>query len=96
MNKIVREHYPASRLPEDLRTGLQGAEHVRVVIEAMDDRPAGTFGYPAFAPVPADSSVSGAEMLEDLKAYKAKHGSTTSEDEAVSRIRKLRDEWDDE
>lgn len=96
MNKIVREHYPASRLPEDLRTGLRGAEHVRVVIETVDDGPGDASGYAALAPVPADSSVSGAQMLEDLKAYKAKHGSTTSEEEAVSRIRKLRDEWDDE
>ena len=96
MNKIVREHYPAARLPEDLRTGLQGVEHVRVVIETVDDRPADVLDEPALTPIPADNSVSGAQMLEDLKVYKAKHGATTSEEEAVSRIRKLRDEWDDE
>ena len=33
MNKIVREHYPASRLPEDLREGLDPRSSVRVVIE---------------------------------------------------------------
>jgi hypothetical protein len=33
MNKIVREHYPVNRLPEDLREGLNPNDVVRVVIE---------------------------------------------------------------
>lgn len=32
MNKIVKEHYPASRLPEDLRKELQGDAWVRIEI----------------------------------------------------------------
>ena len=37
MNKIVREHYPVSALPEDLRQGLDPAGYVRVVIDAPVD-----------------------------------------------------------
>jgi hypothetical protein len=96
MNKIVREHYPAARLPEDLRAGLHGIKHVRIVIETSED-PLGDDGMEtAITPIPADRSISGVQMLEGLRAYRARHGATTSGDEAVQRIRKLRDEWDDE
>jgi hypothetical protein len=96
MNKIVREHYPAARLPEDLRAGLHGVEHVRIVIETSEDSPGDDGLETAFHPIPADRSISGAEMLAGLQAYKARQGATTSGDEAVRRIRELRDEWDDE
>ena len=33
MNKLVREHYPVSNLPEDLREGLDGKGEVTVTIE---------------------------------------------------------------
>jgi len=33
MNKIVKEHYPASRLPEDLRAGLDPDVEVTVTVE---------------------------------------------------------------
>jgi hypothetical protein len=33
MNRIIREHYPASRLPEDLRAGVDPAATVTVTIE---------------------------------------------------------------
>lgn len=42
MNRIVREHYPAARLPEDLQDELGGAATVRLVIEADIARPAHT------------------------------------------------------
>jgi hypothetical protein len=32
MNRVVREHYPASKLPEDLRTGVDPAATVAVTI----------------------------------------------------------------
>jgi hypothetical protein len=34
MNKIVREHYPVSKLPEDLREGLDLAATVIVTVTA--------------------------------------------------------------
>lgn len=36
MNKIVREHYPVERLPEDLRAELGLARTVTLVIETDD------------------------------------------------------------
>ena len=36
MNKIVREHYPVGRLPEDLREGLDPSAHVTVTITEED------------------------------------------------------------
>jgi hypothetical protein len=40
MNKIVKEHYPASRLPEDLREGVDPAATVTVTIVEEQEAPA--------------------------------------------------------
>lgn len=77
MNKIVREHYPASKLPDDLRTGLPGSATVRVTIEAESTK------------------LTVQEMLEQLKQVRQKLPHKVSIEEAVQRIRTLRDEWDD-
>ena len=37
MNKIIRENYPASRLPEDLREGIDPSRKVTVTV--VDDTP---------------------------------------------------------
>jgi hypothetical protein len=39
MNKIVKEHYPASRLPDDLRTGVDPSSTVTVTIVEEEKRP---------------------------------------------------------
>ncbi len=39
MNRIVREHYPASRLPEELRAGLDPKASVTVTVEEVEPRP---------------------------------------------------------
>jgi hypothetical protein len=39
MNRIVKEHYPASRLPEDLRHGLHPDAAVTVTIVEEATRP---------------------------------------------------------
>ena len=39
MNRIVKEHYPASRLPEDLRQGVDPAAIVTVTIVEEPGRP---------------------------------------------------------
>jgi hypothetical protein len=38
MNKIIREHYPASKLPEDLREGvdLESTVTVTVTVEGLN------------------------------------------------------------
>jgi hypothetical protein len=75
MNKIVRERYPASQLPDDLRVGLDSKAHVRVTIEQE-------------SPVSEDASRLRAMLVAARRASPA-------DDDPVSRIRKLRDEWDD-
>jgi len=39
MNKIVREHYPASRLPDDLRVGVDPEARVTVTVTLEEQRP---------------------------------------------------------
>ena len=39
MNRITREHYPASRLPEDLRAGVDPSSTVTVTIVEEEKRP---------------------------------------------------------
>jgi len=39
MNRIIRENYPASRLPEDLRSGVDPAATVTVTIVEEERRP---------------------------------------------------------
>lgn len=38
MNKIVKEHYPVEKLPEDLRAGLGAATHVRITVVLEDEQ----------------------------------------------------------
>jgi hypothetical protein len=85
MNKIVREHYPVENLPADLREGLGDGETVRVVIEV---------DAPTWEDAPKPRTVK--ETLEQLE--KLRQGRTPDPDvtEAVSRVRALRNEWEDE
>lgn len=39
MNKIVKEHYPASRLPVELREGIDPAGHVTVTVIEEEQPP---------------------------------------------------------
>ena len=39
MNRIVLEHYPASKLPEDLRAGVDPSSTVTVTIVEEEKRP---------------------------------------------------------
>ena len=85
MSKIVREHYPVENLPADLREGLSEGSTVRVVVEVdgtkTDD--------------PKRRSVK--QTLEHLERLRQGRVPDTDTDvaEAVSRIRALRDEWED-
>ena len=97
MNKIVREHYPASKLPEELRQGFGPDATVKIVIEEegeVDGRH--VLRLADGDRISSDRSETVDELLEKIRAHKEKYGSTTSGDEAVQRIRALRDEWDDE
>ena len=77
MNKIVLEHYPASRLPADLRGKFAPGASVTVTVEEEVRKP-----------------LSREALLELMRKAQANAPGTTLE-EAVARIRALRDEWDD-
>jgi len=76
MNRIVKEHYPASKLRKDLRDGLDPSSMVTVTIEEVYTAPT------------REELVT---MLEDARK-RAKPGTIQ---DAVARVRALRDEWDD-
>lgn len=69
-NKVIIEHYPAEKLPEELRPGIDTSRTVRVTVEPE----------PKAAPGRALSPLLGTAR------------GTYNEEEAVSFIRRLRDE----
>ena len=78
MNKIVLEHYPASKLPEELRESIAPDATMRVTVEEESHR----------APLTRE------ELLRSLREARRNAPGVTLE-EAVARIRALRDEWED-
>jgi len=56
MNKIVREHYPASKLPADLRAGVDPSSMVTVTIAVEGE--------------PTRTRMSIAELLEKARSAK--------------------------
>jgi hypothetical protein len=77
MNKIIHEHYPAAKLPDDLREGIDPSRHVTVTVVEEEQRP---------------SRERLVQLLEEARQRLVEDVST---EEAVRRIRDLRDEWDD-
>jgi hypothetical protein len=92
MNKIVRERYPVANLPEDLRAEFEGLDTVTVSIqaEAITGRD--------FWPISLDqmSPRNPAEIPADIQRIRHSGLPGVTPEEAVKRIRELRDEWDDE
>ncbi len=80
MNKIVREHYPASKLPEDMRMSFSPHASVTITIVEEADPKALT----------KDEFIA---MIR--KSQEEKRGRGVTLDEAAARVRALRDEWDD-
>lgn len=80
MNKLVKQHYPASKLPADLRVGLKpdGIVTVTVVEEDAEVR----------KPLSRDD-------LRSLLEAAQSDSEGRDVNAAVDRIRALRDEWDD-
>lgn len=77
MNKIVRNHYPAAKLPKELRGSIAEGSSVKVTIEEEQVR-----------------HFSRDELKRQLEAVRGRLERKVSVDEAVARIRELRDEWD--
>ena len=100
MNKIVREHYPVSKLPEDLREGLANVETVKIVIEG-DHELTGLAAletaerhYEQYISTLRPMTLK--EMMADRLANPDRYRGKVTPEEAVARIRELRDEWDDD
>jgi hypothetical protein len=53
--KIVTEHYPAEKLPEELRAGLETGQLVRVTVEPEEPGKAGFEGAGAGVYSPEDA-----------------------------------------
>ncbi|ALA17040.1 hypothetical protein AL346_06005 [Chelatococcus sp. CO-6] len=85
MGRVVREHYPVSKLPEDLRDDLDPTATVRVVIEE-EVRPG------AKAPEQTRERQQIFKKLADFR--RQARPSFSSADEINAHVRSLRDEWD--
>jgi len=96
MNKIVREHYPVSKLPEDLRNEFDGFETVKIVGDPKEQAPSDRDKEFWSTPIGELKPRSHAEFMADLDRIRSLGLPNVTPDEAVARIRALRDEWDDE
>jgi hypothetical protein len=77
MGRVELRHYPASKLPAELRGAFVEGDFVNVTVETDVNKPA-----------------SREEVLKVLRRH-VPDGQGVSIEEAVRRIRELRDEWDD-
>ena len=79
MNKIVSEHVKASEVPPRFREGIDDSALVTVVVQQE-----GT-----------ESEQASRARLSDLIEQARQRAKGITTEEAVERIRSLRDEWDD-
>lgn len=76
---IVLDDYPVAALPEDLRRKARGAKSVRLTMEPI---------------IEPERSLS--EILADVTRLRAEGKiQPVSPEDAVARVRAIRDEWDD-
>lgn len=100
MNKIVMEHYPVEKLPEDLRVGLPDTGSARVTVEVTTEKPEEENSLRVFFGLPKEDAVIDVQanlrkLLDDMRDNPAAYQGNTTLEEAVQRIRELRDEWED-
>jgi hypothetical protein len=67
MNRIIRENYPASKLPEDLRAGVDPAATVTVTIVEEEKRPEKVMSLDEIFSMKGFQRRSAAEIDEDLR-----------------------------
>lgn len=77
MGRVELKHYPASKLPNELRGAFIEGDFVNITVEADASRP-----------------MTQEDLLKMLK-HNFPRGEGVPIEEAVKRVRKLRDEWDD-
>lgn len=97
MNKIVREHYPVSKLPEELRNEFAGFATVTLVGEQGDTSSDSVHqeGYHDYDEMMASiKPMTWKELYADMRANPEHYRGGVTPEEAVARVRALRDEWD--
>jgi len=67
MNRIIREHYPASKLPDDLRAGMNPSATVTVTIVEEEKRPENVMSLEEIFSLRGFRRRSAAEIDEDLR-----------------------------
>ena len=80
MGRVELKHYPASKLPADLRGEIGLDSIVSVVVEVESDD--------------LVKPLTGSELKQFIENSQRRNKGVSIE-EAVRRIRELRDEWDD-
>ena len=80
MNRIVKEHYPVEKLPEDLREGLAPGTTVSVTLETETS-------------TTAPGSLE--DLLRLTETVRRTLPQPVTPEGAARRIRELRAEWDD-
>ena len=89
MNRIVREHYPVEKLPEDLREGLPTGRTVTVTLVEEEEA-----ASEAITMDEIDAILRNAKPMTLVEIRARLHPKGLEPNEAVDRIRALRDEWD--
>ncbi len=104
MNRIVWNDYPHEKLPDDVRNAVDPSRAVTLVIEQPDDASTAGGLTPLKGRLPGRDVTSPQaaprksldELLAELSEPSARgKDDGVTMDEAVARIRALRDEWDD-
>jgi hypothetical protein len=67
MNKVVLEHYPASKLPDDLRAGVDPSSTVTVTIVEEEKRPEKVMSLEEIFSLKGFHRRSAEEIDEDLR-----------------------------
>lgn len=67
MNRITREHYPASKLPEDLRDGMDPSSTVTVTVVEEEKRPEKVMSLEEIFSLKGFRRRSAEEIDEDLR-----------------------------
>lgn len=84
MNKIVREHYPVEKLPEDLRRDLDPSRPVTLSIEQEDSPGEAPGSLTAILEEMRDRRISSADPVERVRALRAEWD---RRDEYLERVR---------
>jgi hypothetical protein len=93
MNKIVKEHYPAAKLPADLREGLDPKQKVTVTVTV--ETASSVTAETEEATQLSDWFRRPDHVLSLEEIFALRRPPFRSGEEIDAELRRLRDEWDD-